>query len=130
MHSIKTPDSCFQNLQNFPYLPNYQTIDDGDGGELTMHYVEEGPPDGPLNLCAHGQPVWSYSVRKMIPPLTDAGYRVVVPDIIGFGRSEKTDSYQNVDISLGLTSEKWGVTLYGENMLDNDNITYTFPTYF
>ena len=89
MHSIKTPESCFQNLQDFPYSPNYQTIDDGDGGELTMHYVDEGPLDGPIVLCVHGQPVWSYSFRKMIPPLTDAGYRVVVPDIIGFGRSDK-----------------------------------------
>ena len=89
MHSIKTPDSCFQNLQDFPFLPNYQTIEDGDVGELTMHYVEEGPLDGPLILCVHGQPVWSYSFRKMIPPLTDAGYRVVVPDIVGFGRSDK-----------------------------------------
>ena len=50
MHSIKTPDSCFQNMQDFPYVPNYQTIEDGDGGELTMHYLEEGPLDGPL-IC-------------------------------------------------------------------------------
>ena len=60
-----------------------------------MHYVEEGPQDSPLILCVHGQPVWSYSFRKMIPPLTDAGYRVVVPDIIGFGRSDKPTNPQD-----------------------------------
>ncbi|MGI9293313.1 MAG: haloalkane dehalogenase, partial [Pseudomonadales bacterium] len=53
------------------------------------HYVDEGPADGELVLCWHGQPVWSYSFRKMIPPLTAAGYRVIVPDLVGFGRSDK-----------------------------------------
>ena len=64
-------------------------MDDGDGGTLRMHYVDEGPRDGEVVLCLHGQPSWSYLYRTMIPPLVDAGYRVVAPDLIGFGRSDK-----------------------------------------
>lgn len=89
MHSIRTPEERFENLRDFPFAPNYQDIDDGDGGKLRMHYIDEGPEDAPIVLCVHGQPVWSYSFRKMVPPLVAAGYRVVVPDIIGFGRSDK-----------------------------------------
>lgn len=54
-----------------------------------MHYVDEGPRDGEIILCLHGQPTWSYLYRKMIPPLTNAGFRVIAPDLIGFGKSEK-----------------------------------------
>ena len=59
------------------------------GGRLRMHYVDEGPRDGPLVLCLHGQPVWSYSFRKMVPLLAEAGHRVIAPDLVGFGRSDK-----------------------------------------
>ena len=72
----------------FPYEPNYLKVDDGDGGQLRIHYVDEGPIDGEVILCLHGQPVWSYSFRKMIPPLTAAGFRVIAPDLVGFGRSD------------------------------------------
>ena len=89
MKVLRTPDKRFQNLAGFPYEPNYQVIDDGEGGKLRMHYVDSGPTDAPVILCLHGQPVWSYSYRKMIPPLTSAGYRVIAPDIVGFGRSDK-----------------------------------------
>lgn len=89
MKKLRTPDERFQNLENFPYSPNYIEVDDGDGDQLRVHYVDEGPADGELILCWHGQPVWSYSFRKMIPPLTAAGYRVIVPDLVGFGRSDK-----------------------------------------
>lgn len=89
MHVLRTPDERFQNLENFPYAPHYEAVDDGQGGTLRMHYVDEGPRDAPLILCVHGQPTWSYSYRKMIPLLTAAGYRVIAPDIVGFGRSDK-----------------------------------------
>ena len=68
MKVLRTPDERFQNLDGFPYRANYQEIDDGQGGQLRMHYVDEGPKDAPVILCVHGQPVWSYSFRKMIPP--------------------------------------------------------------
>jgi len=89
MKFLRTPEERFQNLDGFPYQPHYQEIDDGDGGQLRMHYIDEGPKDGELVFCVHGQPVWSYSFRKMIPPLVAAGYRVIAPDIVGFGRSDK-----------------------------------------
>ena len=89
MKALRTPEERFENLDGFPYRPNYVEVDDGDGGKVRMHYVDEGPHNGEVVLCLHGQPVWSYSYRKMIPPLTTAGYRVVAPDIVGFGRSDK-----------------------------------------
>lgn len=89
MRALRTPDERFEDLDGFPHQPNYLEVDDGDGGRLRMHYVDEGPPDGEVVLLLHGQPVWSYSFRKMIPPLTAAGYRVIAPDIVGFGRSDK-----------------------------------------
>ena len=89
MRVLRTPDEQFENLEGFPFEPHYFEIDDGLGGRLRMHYVDEGPRDGPLVLCLHGQPVWSYSFRKMIPLLAEVGHRVIVPDLVGFGRSDK-----------------------------------------
>ena len=89
MKVLRTPEERFQNLAGFPYEPNYLEVDDGDGGQLRIHYVDEGPIDGEVMLCLHGQPVWSYSFRKMIPPLTAAGFRVIAPDLVGFSRSDK-----------------------------------------
>lgn len=89
MKVLRTPDDRFQNFDSFPYEPHYQEIDDGEGGKLRMHYVDEGPRDAPIIVCVHGQPTWSYSFRKMIPPFVAAGFRVIAPDIVGFGRSDK-----------------------------------------
>ena len=85
----RTPDECFDNLADYPFEPNYLHIADGEGGELRLHYVDEGPADGAVVLLMHGQPVWSYLYRYMIPPLIAAGFRVIAPDLIGFGRSDK-----------------------------------------
>ncbi|MBT8113878.1 MAG: haloalkane dehalogenase, partial [Arenicella sp.] len=85
----RTPDERFENLADFPYQPNYLQVADGEGGELRVHYVDEGPADGHVVLLMHGQPTWSYLYRFMIPSLVDAGYRVVAPDLVGFGRSDK-----------------------------------------
>ena len=87
MKTLRTPESRFEHLEDYPFGPHYVSIDDGDGGELRMHYVDEG--QGELLLCLHGQPTWSYLYRKMIPILVDAGYRVVAPDTVGFGKSDK-----------------------------------------
>lgn len=89
METLRTPDNRFENLEGYSFAPHYVTIDDGDGGELRMHYVDEGPRDGDIILCLHGQPTWSYLYRKMIPVLAGAGYRVIAPDIVGFGKSDK-----------------------------------------
>lgn len=82
--ALRTPDECFANLDDFPFEPNYLEIDG-----LRMHYVDEGPRDGAIVLLLHGEPSWSYLYRKMIPPLVKAGHRVIAPDLIGFGRSDK-----------------------------------------
>ena len=89
MEVLRTPDERFRDLVDFPFEPHYINIDDEDGGTIRMHYIDEGAPDGEIILCMHGQPNWSYSFRKMIMPLAEAGFRVIVPDIVGFGRSDK-----------------------------------------
>jgi len=89
MEILRTPDEHFENLLGYPFAPNYVDIPSGDGGSQRMHYVDEGPRDGAVILLLHGEPSWSYLYRKMIPVLTQAGYRAVAPDLIGFGRSDK-----------------------------------------
>jgi haloalkane dehalogenase len=81
MPLVRTPDERFANLPGFPYAPHYVELDGA-----RMHYVDEG--QGEVVLCLHGEPSWSYLYRKLIPPLA-SGYRVVAPDFIGFGRSDK-----------------------------------------
>lgn len=81
---LRTPDERFLGLPDFPFEPHYV---DFEGAR--MHYLDEGPRDAEVVVCLHGEPTWSFLYRKMIPPLTRAGYRVVAPDWIGFGRSDK-----------------------------------------
>ena len=81
---LRTPDDCFEGLADFAYPPHYSQV-----GGLRVAHIDEGPHDGPLVLLMHGEPTWSYLYRKMIPPLLTAGCRVVVPDLVGFGRSDK-----------------------------------------
>ena len=89
MNFLRTPDECFANLPDYPFSPHYVMVDDTEGGELRMHYLDEGAADAPVVLMLHGEPSWSYLYRKMIPIVTAAGYRVIAPDLIGFGRSDK-----------------------------------------
>lgn len=89
MDALRTPDECFDNLPGYDFAPNFLTIDDGEGGQLRVHYLDEGPAEAPPVLLMHGQPVWSYLYRKMIPGLVAAGHRVIVPDLVGFGKSDK-----------------------------------------
>ena len=84
---LRTPDDRFENLENYPFEPNYMMIDG-----LRIHYLDEGPNDADPIILFHGEPAWSYLFRKMIPVLTEAGYRVVVPDMVGFGKSDKFES--------------------------------------
>ncbi len=89
MEVLRTPDDCFAGLPGYPFEPHYLEAPDGEGGSLRIHYVDEGPPDADPVLLLHGEPSWSYLYRKMIPVLTAAGHRVVAPDLVGFGRSDK-----------------------------------------
>ncbi len=91
MEALRTPDERFADLPDFPYAPRYVEVDDGEGegGRLRVGYVDEGPADGETVLLLHGEPSWSFLYRHMIPVLVDAGLRVVAPDLVGFGRSDK-----------------------------------------
>ena len=89
MKILRTPDDRFENLKDFLCQPNYIEIPDGERGHLRIHYVDEGDQGADPILLMHGEPSWSYLYRKMIPILVEAGNRVVVPDLVGFGRSDK-----------------------------------------
>jgi haloalkane dehalogenase len=86
---LRTPDERFADLPGFPYEPRYAEVADGDGGTLRVAYVEDGPADGGTVLLLHGEPSWSFLYRRMVPVLAGAGLRVVAPDLVGFGRSDK-----------------------------------------
>jgi len=89
MKYLRTPDERFTLLPDYRFEPHYVMVDDTEGGQLRLHYVDEGPRDAPVVLMLHGEPSWSYLYRKMIPIVVRAGYRVIAPDLIGFGRSDK-----------------------------------------
>ena len=91
MQVLRTPNDRFRNLPDFPFAPNY--LDDLPGIHgCRVHYVDEGPADADSTwLCLHGEPTWSYLYRKMIAVFVEAGHRVIAPDFIGFGRSDKPD---------------------------------------
>src|SRR6478672_6486063 len=89
MKSVRTPDERFADLPGYPFAPHYADIDDGDGGSLRVHYLDEGPADAAPVLLMHGEPSWCFLYRTMIPVLTGAGHRVIAPDLVGFGRSDK-----------------------------------------
>ena len=84
MDVLRTPDERFEGLSDFPFEPQYVEVDG-----LRMHYVEAGPAAADPVLLLHGEPSWSYLYRFMIPPLQAAGHRVIAPDLVGFGRSDK-----------------------------------------
>ncbi len=92
MAIIRTPEERFSNVKNYPFKPNYVEVDDG----LRMHYVDEGPKDSnEVVLMMHGEPAWSYLYRNMIPVCVKAGHRVIAPDLIGFGKSDKYTEYKD-----------------------------------
>ena len=85
MKLLRTPDDRFASLPDFPFEPHYVELRDG----VRVHHLDEGPSDAAPVLLLHGEPSWSYLYRKMIPGLVAAGHRCVVPDLVGFGRSDK-----------------------------------------
>ena len=84
MKTVRTPDERFVDLPGYDFAPHYVEI-----GSLRMHYVDEGPSNAAPVLLLHGEPSWSYLYREMIPLLAAAGHRVIAPDLIGFGKSDK-----------------------------------------
>lgn len=123
METVRTPDERFADLPGYPFEPNYVEIDDGEGGSLRMHYVEEGPADGDVILLLHGEPTWSYLYRKMIPGLAAAGHRVIAPDLVGFGKSDKVVGRENYSYTRHVhwveafveALDLRGITLFGQD---------------
>ncbi len=90
MDILRTPDAAFSGIGDFPFAPRYAEItDQQDSTKLRLHYVDEGPRDAPIVLMMHGEPSWCYLYRHMIAPVVESGFRVVAPDLIGFGKSDK-----------------------------------------
>lgn len=87
---LRTPEESFKNIIDYPFKANYLII-----GDTRIHYLDEGPKDGEIIFLLHGEPAWSYLFRKMIPVLTEAGYRVIAPDMVGFGKSDKYISIED-----------------------------------
>ncbi|KZZ13835.1 haloalkane dehalogenase [Oleiphilus sp. HI0118] len=87
---LRTPEARFERLPNYAFTPNYIEID-----EMRMHFVDEGPRDADPILMMHGEPTWSYLYRHMIPICVAAGHRVIAPDLIGFGKSDKPTSTED-----------------------------------
>jgi haloalkane dehalogenase len=85
VESLRTPDDRFESLPGYNFDPHYITLDNG----IRVHYVDEGPEDGPIAMLVHGNPGWSYLNRDLVQPLVEQGYRVIMPDLVGFGRSDK-----------------------------------------
>lgn len=123
MKILRTPDACFENLKDYPFEPHYTNIETAEGDELRIHHIDEGPADGPIVLCMHGQPVWSYLYRKMIPYLTEAGLRVIAPDLVGYGKSDKPAAREDYSYERQVTwmgawleaNDFTGITFFGQD---------------
>jgi len=81
---LRTPEARFAHLDGYPFTSHYLQV-----GDVRLHYLDEGPRDAEPILLIHGEPTWSYLFRNMIPIFTAAGYRVIAPDLVGFGKSDK-----------------------------------------
>lgn len=89
MKILRTPDARFTNLPGFAFDPHYCEVTDADGTRIRIHYLDEGAASAPPVLLMHGEPSWSFLYRKIVASLAARGHRVVAPDLVGFGRSDK-----------------------------------------
>lgn len=92
MQVLRTPEAAFADLPDYPFTAHYVDVETQGIPALRLHYVDEGPRDAAPILLLHGEPTWSYLYRKFVPPLAAAGHRVLAPDLIGFGKSDKPAS--------------------------------------
>src|SRR5271166_1607782 len=104
--AARTPEEALEGLPDFPFAANYREVDD-----LRLAHLDEG--DGPPVIFMHGEPTWSFLWRKVIPPVRDAGFRCVAPDLVGFGRSDKP-------VDIGFYSYARHVELAGTLLEDLD----------
>ena len=94
MEILRTPNERFENLKDWPYKPKYHIVN-SEYGDIRVHYIDEGFENKDTILMIHGEPSWGYLYRKMVNPLLEAGKRVVVPDLPGFGRSDKLSNRES-----------------------------------
>jgi haloalkane dehalogenase len=120
MKTLRTPDDRFAGLAGYPFEPHYAEIDDLEGDTLRVHYLDEGPADAAPVLLMHGEPSWSYLYRHMVPVLVAAGHRVIAPDLVGFGRSDKPT--ESTDYTYARHVEWMRQLLFDQ--LDLHDITY------
>lgn len=95
MRVLRTPEERYAQLPGYEFAPHYVTVDDFEGGSLRMHYVDEGPREGPAVLMLHGNPTWSYLFREVVRPMNAAGYRTILLDYVGMGRSDKPADFDD-----------------------------------
>lgn len=121
MDLLRTPDERFVDLPDFPFAPHYVEVADPTDASQTIrvHHLDEGPRDGAVVLLLHGEPSWCFLYRSMIPELVAAGFRVVAPDLVGFGRSDKPASRE--DHTYARHVEWWREALF--DRLDLRDIT-------
>jgi haloalkane dehalogenase len=90
MKILRTPEAAFAALEGYDFAPHWtQIADRASGTALRLHHIDEGPQSAAPILLMHGEPSWSYLYRKFVGPLAAAGHRVVAPDLVGFGKSDK-----------------------------------------
>jgi len=99
---IRTPDERFDNLPGYDFEPHYVNY-----RGLRIHYLDEGPRDANPVLLMHGEPAWCFLYRKMIPSILAAGYRVIAPDLLGFGRSDKLLRRRDYSYQLQVDLIEW-----------------------
>ena len=123
MKVLRTPDACFEMIPDYPFEPHYTEIATGGSQTLRIHHIDEGDRHAPVVLLMHGQPSWSYLYRKMVPLLVQQGFRVIAPDLPGYGKSDKPAaredySYQRQVDWLGawlLANDLSEVTVFGQD---------------
>jgi haloalkane dehalogenase len=91
MDILRTPEARFEGLVDYPFAPHYRQVTADDGSDLRFHFVDEGPRSSEAVVLLHGNPTWSYLYRHMISGLVDRGHRVIAPDLMGMGKSDKPD---------------------------------------
>lgn len=95
MTALRTPEARFDGLPGYDFEPHYVFVDDYEGGRIRMHYLDEGPSSAPTVFMMHGNPTWSYMFRNVVPRVNAAGYRTIVVDFIGMGRSDKPADFDD-----------------------------------
>jgi haloalkane dehalogenase len=123
MEVLRTPEERFNNLEGYKFNSHFAEVSAIDGTKLRLHYLDEGPREAAAVLLMHGNPSWSYLYRNMIGPLVEDGHRVVAPDLIGFGRSDKPAAADDYSIATHLDwLTQWltqldleDITLFGQD---------------